>query len=66
MKQGLHFGKMKDGAGVAKNQLLHRLFFTSSPWNADFCKQKKSTDSKTDLQICCTADITLLRLGDAA
>ena len=34
--QGL--GKLKDGAGVAKNQLLHRLFDTSSPWNTDFCK----------------------------
>ena len=37
MKQGLHFGKLKEVAKVAKNQLLHRLFFTSSPWNADFC-----------------------------
>jgi len=38
MKQGLHFGKMKDGAGVAENQLLHRLFFTSSPCITTFCK----------------------------
>ena len=29
---------MKDGAGVAENQLLHRLFDTPSPWNVDFCK----------------------------
>ena len=29
---------MKDGAGVAENQLLHRLFFTSSPCIAVFCK----------------------------
>ena len=36
--QGLTFGKMKDGAGVAKNQLLHRLFFTSSPCVVAFCK----------------------------
>jgi hypothetical protein len=34
--QGL--GKLKDGAGVAKNQLLHRLFDTPSPWNGNFCK----------------------------
>ena len=34
--QGL--GKLKDGAGVAKNQLLHRLFDTPSPWNSNFCK----------------------------
>jgi len=38
MKQGLHFGKLKDGAGVAKKQLLHRLFFTSSPCIAVFGK----------------------------
>ena len=38
MKQGLHFGKMKEVAGVAENQLLHRLFFTSSPCVAIFCK----------------------------
>ena len=37
-EQGLTFGKMKDGAGVAKNQLLHRLFDTPSPWNSIFCK----------------------------
>ncbi len=37
-EQGLTFGKMKDGAGVAENQLLHRLFFTPSPWDTDFCK----------------------------
>ena len=37
-KQGLHLGKMKDGAGVAEKQLLHRLFFTSSPCDGDFCK----------------------------
>ena len=30
--QGL--GKLKDGAGVAKKQLLHRLFDTPSPWNS--------------------------------
>ena len=36
--QGLTFGKLKDGAGVAKNQLLHRLFDTPSPWNSNFCK----------------------------
>ena len=24
--------------GVVENQLLHRLFFTPSPWNADFYK----------------------------
>ena len=29
---------MKDGAGVAENQLLHRLFFTSSPCITTFCK----------------------------
>jgi hypothetical protein len=29
---------MKDGAGVAENQLLHRLFDTPSPWNINFCK----------------------------
>ena len=34
--QGL--GKLKYGAGVAKNQLLHRLFDTPSPWNSNFCK----------------------------
>ena len=38
MKQGLHFGKMKDGAEVAENQLLYRLFFTSSPCIAIFYK----------------------------
>ena len=38
MKQELHFGKMKEVAGVAENQLLHRLFFTSSPCIAIFCK----------------------------
>ena len=37
-EQGLTFGKMKDGAGVAENQLLHRLFDTPSPWDTDFCK----------------------------
>ena len=30
--------KLKDGAGVVKNQLLHRLFDTQSPWNSIFCK----------------------------
>ena len=29
---------MKEVAGVAKNQLLHRLFFTSSPCITTFCK----------------------------
>ena len=37
-EQGLTFGKMKDGAGVAENQLLHRLFLTSSPCLVTFCK----------------------------
>ena len=37
-RQELHFGKMKDGAEVAENQLLHRLFFTSSPCITTFCK----------------------------
>ena len=37
-EQGLTFGKMTDGAGVAENQLLHRLFFTSSPCVAILCK----------------------------
>lgn len=36
--QGLTFGKLKYGAGVAKKQLLHRLFDTPSPWNSNFCK----------------------------
>ena len=36
--QGQGLGKLKDGAGVAKNQLLHRLFDTPSPWNTVFCK----------------------------
>ena len=38
MKQGLHFGKMKEVAGAAENQLLYRLFFTSSPYIAIFYK----------------------------
>ena len=37
-EQGLTFGKMKDRAEVAENQLLHRLFFTSSPCIAIFYK----------------------------
>ena len=37
-EQGLTFGKMKDRAEVAENQLLHRLFLTSSPCVAAFCK----------------------------
>ena len=36
--QGQGLGKLKDGAGVAENQLLHRLFDTPSPWNSNFCK----------------------------
>ena len=36
--QGLAFSKWKHGAGVAENQLLHRLFDTPSPWNIVFCK----------------------------
>ena len=36
--QGQGLGKLKDGAGVAENQLLHRLFFTSSPCFVTFCK----------------------------
>jgi len=48
----------------------------SELWRASFARsvalrlfllaQKKSTDSKTGLQICCTADITLFRLGKTA
>ena len=37
-EQGLTFGKMKDRAEVAENQLLHRLFLTSSPCIVTFCK----------------------------
>ena len=37
-EQGLTFGKMKEVAGVAENQLLHRLFFTSRPCVTTFCK----------------------------
>ena len=37
-EQELAFCKIKDGAGVEENQLLHRLFFTSSPHIAAFCK----------------------------
>ena len=37
-EQGLTFGKMKDRAEVAENQLLHRLFLTSSPCIAIFYK----------------------------
>ena len=73
-EQGLHFGKMKEGAGVAENQLLHRLFFTSSPCVAIFCKSlirgirnfSGIVFGKAGFQICYTADITLFRLGNTA
>ena len=37
-RYGLLFGKLKEVAGVAENQFLHRLFFTSSPCFVIFCK----------------------------
>ena len=36
--QGQVLGKIKEVAGWAENQLLHRLFDTPSPWNGNFCK----------------------------
>ena len=32
-----HYVLMERDTAVAENQLLHRLFFTSSPWNTVFC-----------------------------
>ena len=44
--QGQGLGKFKDGAGVAKNQLLHRLFDTPSPCSFFTVGIYKNTVSK--------------------